>query len=323
MGFHEQGGAGGNRYSRVKIVRKAGSKGLLALNADGFHSSDVGVGPSLVDSEISFTGDDFLNIHNRMLVICGSPRADQLAIVDVAPLGDLKAGETVSFWRLQPNCKGGCPRMNARLGAGAVKSARAATDPELKAACAAAYAGMQAPPHNASLVIKRLPSAATLVTFEAAVPPAVTASGYNLAQRDGRSGAGARIFNNHFHDGFSRMGLLKAMNISYTGNTVERAGGLHVYSEQEWLEGDLGIRNVLVTNNTIADPTSCGMQNLSAAACLNASGHFLQGQGGLLNVSCGDNTFVAGGAEASSGAAGLAWCHPLKADDDDLWSSGA
>jgi len=57
MGFHEQGGAGGNKYTSVTIARKAGSAGLLALNADGFHSSDVGVGPALLDSEISFTGD--------------------------------------------------------------------------------------------------------------------------------------------------------------------------------------------------------------------------------------------------------------------------
>ena len=65
MGFHESGGLGGNLYSRVRVVRRPGSDGLLALNADGFHSDSVGLGPRLLDSEISFTGDDFLNIHNR------------------------------------------------------------------------------------------------------------------------------------------------------------------------------------------------------------------------------------------------------------------
>jgi len=33
---------------------------------------------------------------------------------------------------------------------------------------------------------------------------------------------------NHFHDGFSRMGLLKAFNLTYTDNLVERAGGVHM-----------------------------------------------------------------------------------------------
>ena len=56
MGFHEQGGAGGNTYRRVRIERKPGY--LMALNADGFHSSAVGRGPLLQDSVISFTGDE-------------------------------------------------------------------------------------------------------------------------------------------------------------------------------------------------------------------------------------------------------------------------
>lgn len=42
---------------------------LLAANADGFHSSCVRAGPSLIDSEISFTGDDALNIHSRMSIV--------------------------------------------------------------------------------------------------------------------------------------------------------------------------------------------------------------------------------------------------------------
>ena len=52
--------------------------------------------------------------------------------------------------------------------------------------------------------------------------------------------------------------LIKALNLTYTDNIVERAGGLHIYSEQEWLEGDLGIANVVVRNTTVVDPTPCG-----------------------------------------------------------------
>ena len=70
MGFLETGGEGGNEYRNVAITRKPGGRGLMALNADGFHSSDVGLGPILKDSIISFTGDDFLNIHNRMKLVC-------------------------------------------------------------------------------------------------------------------------------------------------------------------------------------------------------------------------------------------------------------
>ena len=49
MGFHESLGAGGNVYRRVVIARKPGSAGLMALNADGFHSDSVETGPVLED----------------------------------------------------------------------------------------------------------------------------------------------------------------------------------------------------------------------------------------------------------------------------------
>ena len=46
---------------------------------------------------------------------------------------------------------------------------------------------------------------------------------------------------------------MKARNVSYTNNVAERFGGLHISTEQEWLEGDLGIRNVFLKNNTFVD----------------------------------------------------------------------
>eukprot|EP00041_Stephanoeca_diplocostata_P021258 m.490641 g.490641 ORF g.490641 m.490641 type:complete len:421 (-) comp21781_c0_seq5:936-2198(-) len=87
----EGGGRGGHVYRRVRLIRREQSTmkhhrssvmmnpvlnsvsatptRLLVANADGFHSSCVRVGPTLVDSEISFTGDDALNIHSRMSIV--------------------------------------------------------------------------------------------------------------------------------------------------------------------------------------------------------------------------------------------------------------
>lgn len=67
----EAGGNGGHTYNGVRVVRRQGQSPvrLLAANADGFHSSCVRDGPSLVDSEISFTGDDLLNIHSRLAIV--------------------------------------------------------------------------------------------------------------------------------------------------------------------------------------------------------------------------------------------------------------
>ena len=82
MGFLETGGQGKNRYTNVTITRKRNTTHLVGLNADGFHSSDVSIGPVLEDSEISYTGDDFVNIHNRMKIICKILSNTSLAVID-------------------------------------------------------------------------------------------------------------------------------------------------------------------------------------------------------------------------------------------------
>ena len=120
MGFLEQLGAGGHTYRRVAIVRKPGSDGLMALNADGFHSTSVGTGPTLEDSEISFTGDDHLNILARMLVVCesldaansSSNTSSSLAVIDMSG-GGIRTGDEMKFFELLP---GKAPGRNPLLG---------------------------------------------------------------------------------------------------------------------------------------------------------------------------------------------------------------
>ena len=101
MGFSEQLGDGGHTYRRVKIVRKPGH--LTALNADRLHSTSVKVGPVVEDSEISFTGDDHLNILARMLVVCKPSGlvgpVSSFAVLDVAGVG-LQLGDELSFYKL-------------------------------------------------------------------------------------------------------------------------------------------------------------------------------------------------------------------------------
>jgi hypothetical protein len=164
-----------------------------------------------------------------MQVICKPFASNSLAIIDISTLADLHPGDTISFWKLEPNCAGGCKTMNTKIGEGIVAASSLVSDAATVAECAHVYANMQAPPYNASLVVRSFGrNALHRVTFTAPLPAAVTsvtASRYNLVQVDSRSGAGAVVRRNHFHDGFSRMGLLKALNMTYTDNVVERAAG--------------------------------------------------------------------------------------------------
>ena len=304
MGFHESFGKGGNIYNSVAIKRRAGSNHLLALNADGFHSSCVEKGPTLQNSEISFTGDDFLNIHNRMLIICKSLDLNTLAIIDPSgsngTLAEMSTGDTISFFKLLggADCKNGCPISNKRLGVSVVKQSNLVTDDhELLKECSQAFVEMQKPPYNAPMVLPAIPNIVYKIQFQDAVPTEATATKYNLGNFDNRSSAGSVVINNHFHDGFSRMGLLKAVDLTYKNNIVERANGLYIDSEQEWLEGDLGLHNITVINNTIVDPTVCGVQNLNATECFKSNSNFLQVQHGLFNLTCIENTLVSNGKE--------------------------
>ena len=219
MGFLEQLGAGGNVYDGVKIVRRPGSTDLLALNADGFHSSDVGVGPTLIDSEISFTGDDFLNILNSMNIVCDADGTEGTTLLMIdhtggTTLAPLRRGDTLAYYHLNSL---------AKLADATVVSSERVSDAQTLGRCADAWAEMKAPPYSANIIIPQWHQALYRVTFSAPLPAAVATPRYNLANFEQQSAAGAVVSRNHFHDGFSRMGLLKAINLTYTQPRRARA----------------------------------------------------------------------------------------------------
>ena len=67
LNFYELDGGGGHVYRRVKNLRRDGQ--LISANADCFHSIDVAVGPTIVDSALGYCLDDFFNIHNSIHVL--------------------------------------------------------------------------------------------------------------------------------------------------------------------------------------------------------------------------------------------------------------
>jgi len=295
MGFLEVDGGGAHTYRRVAIARKPGSAGLMALNADGFHSKSVGVGPTLEDSTISFTGDDFLNVHGTMLVVCKalpptSPAAEMsgatsLAIIDVSSgsLEATRAGDTLSFYALEP---GRQPAVNAKLGAGVVRALEKITDAATVKECHGASAAMQRPPLDAYLIVNTATQPVYRVDFEAALSAAVTASRYNLANVERFTGAGAVLRRNHFHDSCGSGGriLLKSRGATFSHNVARRFGGVLVTTEQMWLEGDLGMGGVRLENNTLLDaryaPPDPHVDVLA----------------GLPNVTCADTSFMWNGS---------------------------
>ena len=311
MGFLEVGGPGGNVYRRVSITRKPGSAGLMALNADGFHSSDVGIGPTLVDSEIAWTGDDFLNIHNKMKIVCrpqlptcgagaagaagaagsmGSMGSTAMAIIDPgASFQELRAGDELLFYGLLP----GLPHIaNQRVGRGIVSSSRRLSsqhpsDAALLSECRGAAKPMMQPPYNVQFVGTVAASLARaqvyVVNFTAPGVPARVGR-FDLVNFERRSGAHFEVRGNKFHDSCGSGGRIigKSINGSLRDNVAARFGGFHVYSEQQWLEGALGIRNVALVNNTVVDARVGDPTHIDVLK-------------GLVNITCEDTVFTVGG----------------------------
>ena len=94
-----------------------------------------------------------------------------------------------------------------------------------------------------------------------------------------------------FHDSCGSGGrmLLQTPGISMSGNTVERFGGAYIWAgEQIYVGGALGLHDVHLSNNTIADPPE------------------LQICPGLANVTCADTTFARAGSAPQTVARGCA-----------------
>ena len=252
----------------------------MALNADGFHSNSVRVGPTLENSEISFTGDDHLNIHASMLVVCKGIKPNQLAIIDPSDQ-IIVPGDTVSFYKLLSSIPGHPPgRLNPFLANAIVKDIRKATDPSLIQDCQKASQLMGQPPYNAWLIVSTLNSPVYVVDFETPLSPSVTSTRYNLVSLDSNLCANAKVRGNYFHDSCGSGGriLLKSRNATFEKNVAERFGGIHITTEQEWLEGDLGIGNIVLDSNFIEDQDGF-LTHVDVMP-------------GMVNVTCENTTFV-------------------------------
>eukprot|EP00035_Acanthoeca_spectabilis_P013216 m.243037 g.243037 ORF g.243037 m.243037 type:complete len:523 (+) comp15832_c0_seq2:91-1659(+) len=178
MAVVDSDGGGGNTYTHLEISRSANSRSttagaavptreqgwsglpprLLSVNADGFHSTTNAVGPSLLDSEVAFTGDDLGNICCAMSVLLPPRSATALAqpaatqplaplFVDVGGnLAHAVPGDLILFYNISTG---------ATLGSATVAGGpppRPTHDPAAVAELRAAFATMMAPPISAKFV---------------------------------------------------------------------------------------------------------------------------------------------------------------------------
>jgi len=89
-GFSDVGVAGwqGNTvFEGCKMLRLPGSNRLMSTNSDSFHSQFARRGPTLINCEASYVGDDFLNIRGALGVVISS-RSDKQLIINMRGIGE-------------------------------------------------------------------------------------------------------------------------------------------------------------------------------------------------------------------------------------------
>lgn len=275
MTFLENLGGGGNVYRDCNIRRRtwpagAGSRyapRLLASNSDGFHSMSAGLGPTLEDSELSFIADDFLNVHNRLMLLASIDPATSSAMIvdpggvlghDVHPGGDWskhprRITHAMDFLRPGDTIKLYTPRANT-LDYTLVAS--------LVVATVAEATGTPIPPLPQGQKSRIEPDAPSLwrVTFTSGGTVPALGPYAAVVQMDGLSSFGAKIQRNYFHDSYNNIARLPASDLVFRDNVVQRcADGIHVSYDiaGPFLEGSLGLTSISIVNNTFLGVVAC------------------------------------------------------------------
>ena len=309
MAITEFGGGGGHTYDAVQVVRRplpppfssapastadaaatslcAGGRracfGVIASNADAFHSSACRRGPRLSNVELSFCLDDFINVHTRVQVVgllhrtphpaqgATGGRGQRLVLLDprlsrdIGLPNDMPYGTAESLQHLRPgdNITFYALSTLTPLATRTVAAVKRFTDVANGAALATAFTRqVNAPPYNANPNVQPvdvcgLPgencphgySRAWDVTLDPSQPALPHSVGnFSLVQQDGWDARGAVVDRCFFHD--ARYGFRWKSSASAITNSVIGGNRIEISPLQYYLEGPLRVTGVLVANNT-------------------------------------------------------------------------
>jgi hypothetical protein len=234
MGIVEGGGEGGNTYHAVNITRRPFTSAtgsvvdrLLAVNADGFHSTSNTVGPTVVNSQISWTGDDHMNICSAMMVVLDAWQATattlRIALLDNANnMVRVQPGDTHAFYHLNTE---------VYQAQAVVERVAISTNATILAQAADLFHVLTNPPYNADFAPPVLSDSNRPYELDITVTQgslAAIAGYWSLVHFDRFKNAGAVVAHSHFHDGYARSMLIKGSNSTVVNNVLERAGGVHM-----------------------------------------------------------------------------------------------
>ena len=293
MAFLESGGKCGHTYRRIKLTRdqtawgvKRRPPGLISSNVDAFHSWSCGAGPVLEGSNLSFAGDDQINIHGQLFVAAGAlggtsadPRHGELIVVDFGdavydPLGPrarllstfkaVSAGDHLEFYAVQ---KSPVPVPPGGNGVKVAKIERA-RDPELVAAALALPTTLQKPPFNVGVFPLVRPPFVKAGAFPLvykvtlagdagkAVAASVAHGGLMWTQFPARCGPGALVRNNTLMTTYDHVARVSSDGFRFERNSVhcrspDPGFAVNVMCLPDWLQAKFSLRNISFVSNSM------------------------------------------------------------------------
>lgn len=284
LNFYELDGDGGHTYRRINVTRAPGY--MIGSNADGFHSIDVGTGPHIVDSEISYTLDDIFNIHNTIHLLfprngsaseSTSTGADEAVLVNPRiwcggkagynfnastenkhPLdldlwyGDTSPMKNIELGRDTLNCYAVNSNVQRFGHPITVESATLRTD--AAHTDAAAMAEVRAHAADARLPLMDWCAMEVWdVKFGAGALDGwdATADPVVMCDVSRFCASGTVVENSYFHHSVANLGRLKPSNSVLRGNTWTQVRGvIELLGLEGWLEGPMLLDNITIENNT-------------------------------------------------------------------------
>ena len=260
MAITEFQGDGPNTYDHVRLVPRAAWR-PLASNADGFHSSGLRHGPQLLGVEMRNLFDDYFNVHNtfQLLVQQHGPSSALIGDYQLFAGGDTVYGSERTLSRVQVGEQLSFYPVNTLLfpglGTVTIASISLVTDPTLQHLLGDAYEATSAKaedtPCSACHAGLNACTSAQLynITFTSPLPAQLSPTAF--VNCDGISNVGAVITGCSFAGSASNLGRFKSSHGVISNNVFRNtlSQNLEISPLQNWLEGMLGIHDVLIANN--------------------------------------------------------------------------
>ena len=268
MALVEYGGGGAHTWRGNRVVRNATKRpmGMLASNADVFQSSGCERGPLFELNEIGSAGDDCVNIHNYFSVVLKQDATDpkRVLLLDAVGahdiVGDAHYAGAYEDWHQQLNTfsrvqVGDAVRVYDQEQLGLHLTTAVVGRPEESTEHADLVLANQTLADMGLLVQHRdwVGKVRTYwVRLRDEIPTAVLFRAFLNVDR--LSSGGAVVRGNSFT-------ACNAIHFKSIGGTVEdnfmnHTLGIAILIWPNWLEGSMGLRDVLVARNTFAPNAS-------------------------------------------------------------------